>query len=371
MSKIKIEIISPVHIGSGEILKYGYDFVKEGDVLGIVKPEKVIKVIGEENLNAWVLAIENGRTTDDVVKQYAPKATIRDYTDWRIDWYGGVTDLKAFIHDGLGRPYIPGSSIKGAIRTAILSTVVAEMKEAEQYIPLTDKNRYTAKAIEKQLFGLDPQNDIFRFLQVGDAIFGQNGYKSWSLCMANINERQRNGFWDTTKKQLVETLCPEDFSSFTIKINGVQYNKAKAKMLNMPKMPDCMSSLPDLFKTINSHTENLVRSEISYWQDKLDESYITEGTDEVQNYIDKMTDILSYVTSCKEGSSCILRIGHGSGWRFITGAWNEDMPQFDDIISASRPKADRYTDYDFPKSRRVELYEQDALGFVKLTIQNT
>ena len=63
----------------------------------------------------------------------------------------------------------------------------------------------------------------------------------------------------------------------------------------------------------------------------------------------------------------MLRIGHGSGWRFITGAWSEQLKNFNEIVNASRPNSYRYTQYDFPKSRRIDE-DGDVLGFVKLSM---
>ena len=60
----------------------------------------------------------------------------------------------------------------------------------------------------------------------------------------------------------------------------------------------------------------LIKAEIEYWQDKKDE----DESESVTTYIEKMSAILNVVKSCKNGKECVLRLGHGSGWRFITGA---------------------------------------------------
>ena len=81
-----------------------------------------------------------------------------------------------------------------------------------------------------------------------------------------------------------------------------------------------------------------------------------------------MEKILAEINSCEKGKECVIRIGHASGWRFITGAWTEELENFHDVvIPASRPKNFNYTEYDFPKSRRIDE-ESDVLGFVKLKL---
>jgi CRISPR type III-A-associated RAMP protein Csm5 len=54
--------------------------------------------------------------------------------------------LKECIHSGLGVPYIPGSSIKGAIRTAIVATL-AQITKCKYWLG----NRLNAKAVEQDL----------------------------------------------------------------------------------------------------------------------------------------------------------------------------------------------------------------------------
>ena len=68
-------------------------------------------------------------------------------------------------------------------------------------------------------------------------------------------------------------------------------------------------------------------------------------------------------------NECILRIGQASGWRFVTGAWLEDIDKhyFNNVIvPLCRPKNDRYRGYPFPKSRRIDE-SSNVFGFVKLT----
>ena len=87
-----------------------------------------------------------------------------------------------------------------------------------------------------------------------------------------------------------------------------------------------------------------------------------------EDYLERMNEILQQFNSCIQGKECILRIGHASGWRFITGAWAEQLDNFKDIIvPASRPGNHKYQQYDFPKSRRLDE-DSDIFGFVKLSI---
>ena len=124
-----------------------------------------------------------------------------------------------------------------------------------------------------------------------------------------------------------------------------------------------MSSIETLFSTINNHTAHLLKEEISFWNEQQE---IKNGADD---YLDNIKDILNQTHACKEGKECILRIGHASGWRFITGAWTEHLDIFyDKIVPRSRPSNDKYLQYPFPKSRRIDEEGGYVFGFVKLSL---
>ncbi|MCC8186835.1 MAG: hypothetical protein LIP08_04815 [Bacteroides sp.] len=124
-----------------------------------------------------------------------------------------------------------------------------------------------------------------------------------------------------------------------------------------------MGSIPELLKTINQHTGKLIDEEISHWQERADK----DTGETVERYLSRLTWIRNEVTKCDGSCSCILRVGHGSGWRFITGAWTEGLGNFTkEVIPASRPGNQKYESYAFPKTRRIST-EHDLLGFVRLT----
>ena len=91
----------------------------------------------------------------------------------------------------------------------------------------------------------------------------------------------------------------------------------------------------------------------------------------VNSYIEQLKDLLNIVNACKGTHSAIMRMGHGSGWRFMTGAWLERLSDddFDKVVNEARlNNIEKYSEYDFPKSRRLEEKLCEPLGFVKLTL---
>ena len=369
---VKIKTLTSVHIGSGEVLQIGSDFVKGkmGDdyVLAVVSPEKVLDLIGEEHLQDWVVAIERKESTGNVVKRFAPNAKVEDYAKRIVLEWSEAHErdtLKEHIHNGQGKPYIPGSSIKGAIRTAILASLAENVNDAERKIDVSanGKKKANANKIEKELFGSDPNNDVFRFLQVGDAYFGE--CYTVSLRMVNINERTSKIFWDKSKSQMIEALPSEDITRFEMKLNIEGYNKSKERCSTIGRLPNIMSSYESLFEAINEHTISLLDFELKYWEERSDK----DDSDKVESYLEKIESIKNEAQNCGKGKECVLRIGHGSGWNFITGGWARDLDNFESlVVPVSRPNNQNYSEYDFPKTRRVDDV-CELLGFVKLSLQ--
>jgi len=363
MSNIKIETLTAVHIGTGNILQKDCDFVCKkvsgNDVeIGIINPTKILELIGLENIDAWTVAIENGRDTVDFIRQYSPNSAFRDYTSRQIDSYLPCVprQIKEFIRDGLNRPYIPGSSIKGAIRTAVLSHII-ESKDKSNIKIKDTKGRLTARIMENDLFGTDPQRDVFRCVQVGDALF--DGYRTAAYNMVNINERISLGYWDKSKQMATEVLPGGAEAIFKMKI-------VEKKDLYIPNE---LSSLSELMSTVNEHTIDLLDDEIKIWHAKDIDS---DSEEKVEDFISQLKDMKRIAEECREKHACVLRVGHGSGWRFITGAWTECLGgEFMDVVDVARPKNNLYRDYMFPKSRRLEEDCCEPLGFVKLTLKES
>lgn len=400
MSKVKLTTITPIHIGSGNVLHNNIDFV-QGQIdgnsyLGVIDQKKLFEMIGPERVDSWVSAIERGENMGDFVSKYSQSnVTLEDYTCRQIYCPQPLNmdaneEMREYIHDGLGKAYVPGSSIKGAIRTAVLSSLVQSQDvDVNAHIQIKDKkDRYDRTQIsvhqdvEGMIFGKDPNSDCFRFLQIGDAYFDEDCEDV--LNMTNINIRKIQSFADRSKHQLVEVITQDtDSHVFNMKIVSNEvlsqmietynsripaYNNKNPQHPKNPILQFCVSDLGSLFKMINEHTKELLDTEIDIWN-----TYIEE--DGVRGYIKALKGVRSKINQC-ESNECILRIGHASGWRFITGAWSEALKDSNDenwnkLVDKARPNNIRYQEMIFPKSRRVNNekgYNEEILGFVKLQI---
>lgn len=382
-NNITIQTLSQIHVGSGVFLQKGNDFIvddnKGNSDIYVIDPNKLGDIIGtsQATINEWVVFIERGkaqefiqaRTRGHLPKEFA-KRRIANYANFQ----GTQGTLKECLHDGMGRPYIPGSSIKGAIRTAVLSTLakkkgdgalISMFKKAFAEADYRKRDKVLAN-IEKTFLGNNPNADLFRFLTVSDAFFDKGS--EIAIKQINLNVTHKESLKDTRMQQIVEAIASDEKSSCSIKIDKERFQKVwnfhHQDLKNLPPMPDEMSDITTLFALINQHTKKLVEDEIKIWSDDYADYHGQS------DYIASMEEILDAITSC-ESNQCVLRLGQAIGWRFITGAWTENLPDdlfYGIIVPLARPKNNqRYSEYDFPKSRRLDD-ESYLFGFLKLTI---
>jgi CRISPR type III-A-associated RAMP protein Csm5 len=331
--------------------------LREEPHLAILSEDKIGKLVNRAVYEKWIEAIVQRESMVDFMRRHVPHAKSVDYSKRRIPTltYDIADRLKEQIHNGMALPYIPGSSIKGAIRTALLSEGVNGVSGKETKV-WTRRRTISAGKIERELFGSDPGSDVFRFIQVGDAYFKEGS--EVAIRLVSLNIRQQAELLDKKKSELVEAIGEAQTASFRMKIKEGFYRFTKERCKSIGTLP--VHSLPELFPIINRYTRRLVKEEIKFWSqiDKIG----------AEAYVENMQWMLEAVNACPDEQSCVLRIGHTSGWRFITGAWSEKLSNFKaDILPFARAKDWNYVQYDFPKLRRVgECCE--LLGFVKLTL---
>ena len=126
---IELTTLAPVFIGSGEQLgKKEYVYDKDDKKAWIFDKKILYKHILEEKLSDAYESYILGRNGDLYVwmKENAiSKSTYSIWAKYCLDCsYTDLTernrDISLFVKDPYGLPYIPGSSLKGAVRTALL-----------------------------------------------------------------------------------------------------------------------------------------------------------------------------------------------------------------------------------------------------------
>lgn len=134
--KMKIHVLSPVHIGNGDkIGKKEYIYVPWEHKVIVPDIQKMYAAFTKKRLDREYQKYMLGSSRDGLgawLKQYGYQ--VKEYTAWEKyamdagDAFSSGTSAKnrpreimCFVKDAYGLPYVPGSSLKGMIRTALLA----------------------------------------------------------------------------------------------------------------------------------------------------------------------------------------------------------------------------------------------------------
>ena len=142
--KMSLTTLSPIFIGSGEVLNKSSYFSSDKEV-NVIDEEKLIKALYSRRglFEEFISDCSSGNfslTTflDDRLPHYKKM----DIAKYKLISHSNIltnnifkgrvvkklNDINVFIKSSEGKPYIPGSSIKGAIRTALIASEIRKNK---------------------------------------------------------------------------------------------------------------------------------------------------------------------------------------------------------------------------------------------------
>ena len=148
-NKMKLEVLTPLHIGGADykskLDKKEYIFDKDKKTLTLIDNEKFIAFLIKKNLfEKYIAYIENNVNAkvmvqnrninllnflkahhiDKDIQDFRKKAPIK--LDMNIE---NMNDIKLMLRDVQGKPYIPGTSIKGALINLLLVDYIIKNRE--------------------------------------------------------------------------------------------------------------------------------------------------------------------------------------------------------------------------------------------------
>ncbi len=388
---VLIETLTPLHIGSGRMLQGNteYLYFQEARTVAVVDEHKILDIIGEDQLEAWIGIINRGddlltylNTRRAGVKPADTSRRIMAVIGKRSP--GGNQTVREQLFSGNGQPILPGSSLKGSIRTAVLNALIKEkpaaarrINDVKRFNERKQKYDYAGQKLEGKYFsnvnmpGEAPNHDVFRLLRIGDAHFDQ------TVCLLSetLNELGNGTFeMKDSVKQFIEcipagaeTICRVQIpAELKARLNEVRYREVGDKMPHRDRI-----EWPKLLNDINANTRRLIQNELNRYQSQL---LPDDGAGE---YLDSLKGMMTGLKT----NQCVIRVGFGTGYLNMTGGWAEEQwkdalpkEKFDaemtdlarEIRHDRNGKHDRWSQV-LPKSRKMVLGGV-PLGFLKLTV---
>jgi len=354
---IEITVLSPLAIGAGAEKDWvkGIDFIEKDGELYLLNLKKLV---------------DNGIDPAHLINYFTNKdsAGLLRKIEGKLKFVSdrvmmlpakSENEIKSFIKNELsGNPIIPGSSLKGAVRSVIL-----------EYLLNGNKPRHLS---EKEYFGNSKDgDDLMRFIKFSDSEFGETALVNTKIFNLHRVDDNWEGGWKHSGNHtnanfqpggfntLYECILPNQKSVCSVMLSDSdlfnekieRYREYKHKLLDIKK----------LFTIINKHTTEYIDKEIDFFK-----VYPTNKTDRI---VESLNSIKSQVPA--DNSICILKMSAGSGFHSITGDWQlEDYKNTGQWETGDRNRthhagAPKY------KSRKIACQTNDTfslMGFVKLRV---
>lgn len=419
---IHLTVLSPTHVGDTKEKQWVEDvdfFYREekGEKKGAlyaVDKKALVQELGRRgiDLSTYVKLLKDPDYTY-VNREKVPKdvyGKLFSNSDWGLDETVVLTKLAdvylpyykvicPVIRDGQGHILVPGSSIKGALRTVLFQQFYKG--EAKDW-----------KVMREEVFG-EITNNLMRLIRVGDAVVSQDQMVYHSTKIMSRDKKQ-NLVWKNSYTSgdhtpeikpdkfatAYELLAPGASLSFRLGLHSeaayfhamqealqawkrahqdartpekkrktidktIQQQKAllaRAQFLQPSQEP-----IRQLFRWSNQLVIDYVKEEIRYYQHRLAQAEDPKALDEMIAWLRE--NILKPAQEAGERPDyCIFRLGHGVGFHAITGDWQKKGKHIE--VLSNKLHGKQY------KTRKLVLcheeknkYQMRPMGYVRLSLE--
>ena len=367
--KYEIEVISPLHIGNGGTISpieyvVGDKFYRV-DMDRLFEDERFDTEGFIEDTKAGSLYL--GRFAHELAKEHVRYAldisqSTRTNLQELIDSQSSEVREHIKTKDDV---YIPGSSLKGAIRTVILWWVLKnnpdKFNRAKRHLEnlvrsgeRVNKKR-VADRIEKEVFGRDPTHDILKALQVSDT----NAVAAESLKVEEVRTLTTTPRGHNWKRfyTYAETMKTGTKLDLELKIDEFLLEGDVARELDFENKQELVREIP---RICNEFAEDFIKNEIMFFTQ--------------YNMPRELGKVLEFYEKVREGlgeTSFLLHLAWGSGWHGMTVGRLLNPHLLSDLRWKFRLGKPRVPE--FPKTRRIVFEDRQPkypLGWIKLDVKN-
>lgn len=347
-----LEALSPIHIGSSERYNSS-EFIVKGNEIIRVDINKIYAILNEKNKDIFLEFLEDPRfrLNDFIDKIKIPLSEAKFYSS---SLKASIpTEINEHIKTGL-RGYIPGSSLKGAIRTAILSSFIGE-KEINAIGKIFAIKNTWQRDREAERFldgffssgkGQSSYSDIMRFVQISDFTPLEN------LCVYTIQSLEAEGNkwrWYTRNGRVVqshlETIAAGERLEGEIRIT---YNEKIYQNLGLHGKRDILD-IDEIKRLVQRFSGDIIDHEISFSK---------------RYGIDFLVKFYENLRNMNKEKSPVIKLGQGAGYLATTiGLELKKNPNvYEEVRKSLHGKS--YS-FEFPKTRKIVVEEKVPLGWCR------
>ncbi len=293
--KLVIETLTPLHIGSGETIE-PYEYVIT-DKLYRINLGKFISSLSPFDRDEFLKVSSSDMIkTRQFIKEKADLSNVSEYSmnidpevleiyENKKNDPNNLLSIQTFIKTS-GKAYIPGSSIKGAIRTAMLFSKSPK--------PLAD-----TWDIEKSVFKYNnPQNDPFRILKISDS----PQLSSDEMCVYNVRTfTKKEKFSSSGYNMIIEATNSDYTDKSMVASHDIKFDK------ELKMQGEFQISAENLVSSCNEFYESVISKELKFYE-----------SSSISFAYERYEQLAKTLSEVKKEGSFILRLGWGSGFDSVT-----------------------------------------------------
>lgn len=376
---VKITLLSDLHIGTGTDLINGLDwFVRpDGYVYmadhGAIAGQVLERAIADGKDELGVINVISGLKLGDLVDAGwldAADFQNRRLFPYRLRGEPATVQIREQIKTVNRELYLPGSSLKGALRT-VIATVAAKELQPDVTVDRLDRRRtWAARPVEQTLFGKDPNHDFMRLLQVSDS--APVSLENLRLRRAHIYPTASQTSRGRSRGLDIDLEAVAKGAEFTLSLHMplelLEPSKGEFEARRSAELKDWerrRNWLERLAQHGRAYARQLLIDEVTYFQTRMD-------VPAVHRFYDNLATRFSEL----KRNQFLLPLGWGGGWhtKTLNHYLKQDAENFERIAKQFRldPTGDRQPGDRFPKSRHL-LRQPDGqpgepLGWVSVEL---
>ena len=342
---VTVSLLTPLHIGSGTDLLRDYDYVTRSNRTWVIDGDAMLdRFVGPDgSFDERIL----GRPAAELleVDDFQEDSAVFRYVMVgmpRSNQQGAV--IAEQIKDVFDRPYLPGSSLKGALRTALAWHGFQQQKLSLDVSDLRGSRSWAGQRYEREIFGRNPNYDLLRGLHVADS------EPQTQDRLQLVNAQIFTGGDKPGAPIELEAVRSDTVFHTTITVDDYLHSQQAEQVLRFGERWTWLETLPAIARR---HALERTRQEMDWYRER---NYAAAA-----GFYAQLRDALQ--RNVLGANSFLLQIGWGGGWGSKTigqplkqdaGAWERLLG--DRRLSPARMRRRRGDK--FPKSRRAVAANQ-------------
>jgi len=327
-----------LHIGTGRELLQDYDYAVFGKKTWVINQAALLDAKSPNLDPAWAARLAVTPPADLLEDaDFAPgQPWVRYVIGGTPRSLGeGIQVLEQF-KNVFDQPYLPGSSLKGALRTLVGWQAWKDMEMSPDASRLKDNPKFAASNLEAEIFGRNPNNDSLRALQVSDS--EPVGTEHLML----LNARVLNPGGKLSAPVVMEAVRPDVTFCASLKLDSALFSGWARRYGLQLNHESLLTKLPEI---ASAHAREQIEQELD-WLGPV------RGTGNLRSAYE------TFRKATLEPGQFLLRLGWGTGWDDKT--FGDNLKDDDDfmeyIIHHYRmSKGKREAGDLFPRSRRAAV----------------